>query len=875
MTLVVRGTEDLGSLTSSGGDVALTIPADTTAVAFAVASPTSDLQSGDYGTITIGGIACTWVESDFGSSTGSMVVHCLDITGRANDNLEFTGSTGNAATWGAVYFDGGNLGYDSADDWSSGCSTCANGTHLYHPVARPTEAVGDFLCVQALGAFGGVWTYDNGGTEIFNTTVGGDRQQGSYNLSSGTEDQGFLLGGSSQFWSIANGGVFYDGDIVETPDPITVEVEMPAPTVTGVSDIVDHPDPITVEVEMPAPTVTAPVPRQLSLVGIHVDMPGRVAVPGGGLTTPMLSQVAGVPVWVEAPTGVADHGALTGLTDDDHTQYVKDTEFTAKGDTLVGTGSGTFAKRTVGADDTVLTADAAEADGVKWAAAAGGAALEFTDESATVFDIAVTKVTVPDGSLVDNGVGDVTLREVPAGVIGASIYKAADDQDNLTASTSVKITFDTVAFDTDSFFDDANDRLTVPAGLGGLYEVSVIGSIEAGTAGVTSLMQVRVNNTTADVFYRGDNDATSAGGTENHAGSFPLELVAGDYIELYINPGDGGSDWDANGGAAGCRLALVKVGSGNVGDAIGAKAYESGGTQTLTTGVDAAVTFTSEDWDTDGFHSTSSNTSRFTVPAGLGGKYLFNGHVYFASGVNQTLGATKVYVDGVIAENYVIDNFAGTGQSAQTFGIVLDLAAGQYVEVFARQNSGGNITCGSTNRVLSNEASLVRIGGPAIISPGEGTTFPTGPATDARYYRTDVRGGMWFRYDGTRWLSEQMLSMHSGNERFSTETTPLYGFLPSDYDVQLVRFESRPFANAVGANYLTYTLAKRTVANASTTIVTYNTSGDTISNWNDHSSDLSDVLDTSTYAVVSLVVAYTGSAASYGTHSVWYRLIAT
>jgi hypothetical protein len=69
--------------------------------------------------------------------------------------------------------------------------------------------------------------------------------------------------------------------------------------------------------------------------------------------------------------GQLDHGAaLTGasLLDDDHPQYIKDSEFTAKGDILVGTGAGTFSAQGVGADDEVLVAAAAEADGVKWAA---------------------------------------------------------------------------------------------------------------------------------------------------------------------------------------------------------------------------------------------------------------------------------------------------------------------------------------------------------------------------------------------------------------------------------------------------------------------------------------------------------------------------
>jgi hypothetical protein len=48
------------------------------------------------------------------------------------------------------------------------------------------------------------------------------------------------------------------------------------------------------------------------------------------------------------------------------------TAITTKGDLVVGTGSGTFQRQAVGANGTVLTADSAEADGVKWAAVAGG-----------------------------------------------------------------------------------------------------------------------------------------------------------------------------------------------------------------------------------------------------------------------------------------------------------------------------------------------------------------------------------------------------------------------------------------------------------------------------------------------------------------------
>lgn len=49
------------------------------------------------------------------------------------------------------------------------------------------------------------------------------------------------------------------------------------------------------------------------------------------------------------------------------------TAIDAKGDLVPGTGADTFARLAVGANNTVLTADSAEATGLKWAAASGGA----------------------------------------------------------------------------------------------------------------------------------------------------------------------------------------------------------------------------------------------------------------------------------------------------------------------------------------------------------------------------------------------------------------------------------------------------------------------------------------------------------------------
>lgn len=54
------------------------------------------------------------------------------------------------------------------------------------------------------------------------------------------------------------------------------------------------------------------------------------------------------------------------------TRAVDTNDINAKGDILAGTADNTISRLAVGANDQVLTADSAEATGLKWAAAAGG-----------------------------------------------------------------------------------------------------------------------------------------------------------------------------------------------------------------------------------------------------------------------------------------------------------------------------------------------------------------------------------------------------------------------------------------------------------------------------------------------------------------------
>jgi hypothetical protein len=70
------------------------------------------------------------------------------------------------------------------------------------------------------------------------------------------------------------------------------------------------------------------------------------------------------------------------------------TEITAKGDLIVGTGSGTFDNLPAGTNGFTLVADSAETTGLKWAAAGGGKVLQVVmGTTSTVTTIASTTYT--------------------------------------------------------------------------------------------------------------------------------------------------------------------------------------------------------------------------------------------------------------------------------------------------------------------------------------------------------------------------------------------------------------------------------------------------------------------------------------------------
>jgi len=121
----------------------------------------------------------------------------------------------------------------------------------------------------------------------------------------------------------------------------------------------------------------------------------------------------------------------------------------------------------------------------------------------------------------------------------------------------------------------------------------------------------------------------------------------------------------------------------------GARAWASG-TQSIPNATATVLTWNSESFDTNSYHSTSSNTGRMTVPTT--GYYLLTGVVIM--NVNATgLRVLDIKKNGSTSVSYIevgATTAGGTGTTLQ-FTTVLYAAANDYFEMTMYQNSGGNL----------------------------------------------------------------------------------------------------------------------------------------------------------------------------------------
>jgi hypothetical protein len=111
-------------------------------------------------------------------------------------------------------------------------------------------------------------------------------------------------------------------------------------------------------------------------------------------------------------------------------------------------------------------------------------------------------------------------------------------------------------------------------------------------------------------------------------------------------------------------------------------------TQSLANNTGTKITWDTETYDTDGFHSLVTNTSRITIPSGKAGYYSITATGAFgANATGQRYFA--FYKNGTMELVYARNAGYSAADLAASGTAILNLAVGDYIELEAFQNSGG------------------------------------------------------------------------------------------------------------------------------------------------------------------------------------------
>jgi hypothetical protein len=189
---------------------------------------------------------------------------------------------------------------------------------------------------------------------------------------------------------------------------------------------------------------------------------------------------------VTAGTGISGGGTSGAVTITNSMA----TEIAAKGDLIVGTGAATFDNLAAGANGLPLVTDSGATTGLKWG---------YTNS------------------------------------ISAFLYKAAAQ--SIPNATWTAVTFSDEAWDTNSFHDTSTNtsRITIPAGLAGKYAFNLRGFFAANATGVRYIA-VYLNGVSVRINYFPANAADF-----EIALNTKINLVATDYVEMYVFQNSGGS----------------------------------------------------------------------------------------------------------------------------------------------------------------------------------------------------------------------------------------------------------------------------------------------------------------------------------------------
>ena len=136
------------------------------------------------------------------------------------------------------------------------------------------------------------------------------------------------------------------------------------------------------------------------------------------------------------------------------------------------------------------------------------------------------------------------------------------------------------------------------------------------------------------------------------------------------------------------KLIADSITSGAIANTPAFLAYTADGQgQSISNSTSTKLDFETELYDTDNAFTSSST---FTVPSGKGGKYFLYSSIGWTPNTNNVR-VVYLYKNGSEAKR--LCSFEGQADAATFWsnGAILDLSAGDYIEVYCYQNSGGSL----------------------------------------------------------------------------------------------------------------------------------------------------------------------------------------
>lgn len=242
----------------------------------------------------------------------------------------------------------------------------------------------------------------------------------------------------------------------------------------------------------------------------------------------------------------------------------------------------------------------------------------------------------------------------------------------ISSHTSGVLNWNNEVVDTDGFYSSGSpSRLTVPTGIS---RVRVTANLETESYTGNVLIEIRKNGS----LVTGCVKKISGKGALKllNLATPPLEVSSGDYFELFVQTAVAHSIQPA----PFTWFCIEEVPS----DHIHALVYASG-SQTITNSADTVMLFDTEISDSEGLHSTSTNTGRLTVPAGVSYARLYFNGVTDAGTSNSA--SMVVFKNGAAFAGLAADqcdNNNGNTKAMSGVSAWVEVSEGDYFEVTGR-----------------------------------------------------------------------------------------------------------------------------------------------------------------------------------------------